>query len=477
MRGRRGRAVRSKQLVALAWAIAGLAIALTATGAGAFSLTSGGPTPPRVTGVSPKEGPAAGGSAVTITGSGFVDVQAVEFSGIPAASFEVNSSTSITATTPAATTGVTYVTVTTADGGTSGVGGKDHFVFGKPTVTAVSPAEGPVQGGSRVTITGSGFAVGSGETVFRFSKTPGSSVECASSTSCTVLAPAGRPRAVDVKASVGRASSHKNPPGDLFTYVPVPDVKTISPKSGPAAGGTLVTITGKAFIDVRSVQFGTTAVSYEVHSPTDISAVAPPGTSGEVPVSVTTASGAAPVTHRARFKYGLPTVTAIGPAHGPAGGGNSVAISGSGFALGSDKTAFRFGKTDSALVYCSSTTSCTASPPSEPGRTIDVRAHVGKFTSKKNRPDDLYTYVPAPTVNKLTPGNGTTAGGATVTLTGKSFIDVLSVHFGATSVAFTVDSDTTITVTSPAGSGAVPVTVTTASGTSAQTQGATFHYR
>jgi hypothetical protein len=39
--------------------------------------------------------------------------------------------------------------------------------------------------------------------------------------------------------------------GDRFTYVAAPAVTSISPTSGPAAGGTSVTITGTGFYGVR----------------------------------------------------------------------------------------------------------------------------------------------------------------------------------------------------------------------------------
>ena len=57
---------------------------------------------PAVTGLSPAFGPLAGGTSVTITGTGFTEVSGVTFGSIPATSFTVNSDTSITATSPVA---------------------------------------------------------------------------------------------------------------------------------------------------------------------------------------------------------------------------------------------------------------------------------------------------------------------------------------------------------------------------------------
>ncbi len=71
-----------------------------------------------------------------------------------------------------------------------------------------------------------------------------------------------------------------------------------------------------------------------------------------------------------------------------------------------------------------------------------------------------------PTVSGINPKSGPEAGSTSVTITGTGFTDATGVSFGSTAASgFTVDSDTQITATSPAGSGTVDVTVTTPNGT------------
>ena len=83
-----------------------------------------------------------------------------------------------------------------------------------------------------------------------------------------------------------------------------PAVTKSKPKSGSAAGGTLVTITGAAFKAPASVSFGTTPASeVTIVSATTIQAVAPPGSAGTVDVTVTTAAGTSPVNAKVHFKY------------------------------------------------------------------------------------------------------------------------------------------------------------------------------
>ena len=174
-----------------------------------------GPPPP-VEKLSPKRGSAAGGTSVTIKGTELAEVTTVKFGSASATSFTVNSATSITARSPAGTTGLVDVTVTTPDG-TSAISTKDRFTFGSPTVTGLSPNTGSKVGGTPVTVTGTGFALGS-TTVLKFKNTLGTSVNCTTTTTCTVIAPAAaKAGTVDVRATVSGKTSRKAP-ADHFTY-------------------------------------------------------------------------------------------------------------------------------------------------------------------------------------------------------------------------------------------------------------------
>ena len=175
---------------------------------------------PAVKRLSVKKGPAAGGTAVTITGSGFTGVSEVSFGGTTATQVTVLSSTSMTVLSPPSASGNDEVTVTTPNG-TSPPTNKDRFKYLAPTITAVDPGSGSKLGDTLVTVKGTGFAQGTTGTTFQFAKAQATSVSCSSTTSCTMLAPAAkRAGAVDVKATVAGMKSHKSSPADLFTYGP-----------------------------------------------------------------------------------------------------------------------------------------------------------------------------------------------------------------------------------------------------------------
>lgn len=82
-----------------------------------------------------------------------------------------------------------------------------------------------------------------------------------------------------------------------------PVLASIAPASGPASGGTSVTLTGSELTDATGVRFGATpARNFTVNSATSITATAPAG-SGVVDVTVTTPSGTTATTAATRFTF------------------------------------------------------------------------------------------------------------------------------------------------------------------------------
>jgi len=284
--------------------------------------------------------------------------------------------------------------VATNEGATS-YGGDQAFetLPNPPEVASVSPDAGLEAGGTAVTIAGTRFAEA---TAVKFGSIKAAHFTINSSTSITATAPAETAGTVAVTvANAGGVSPTS--PGDAFTYVApghAPTITALSTRSGPAAGGTVVTVTGTSFTGVTAVKFGAVnAASYKVNSATSITAESPAQTTGTVEVSVTTPNGESGLTSKSRFTFGSPTVTGVSPNTGPKGGGTSVVVTGSGFAPGGGATTFVFGKASATAVNCTSTTTCTMlSPAVAKTRAVDVRAKAGGKTSKKSPPADQFIY-------------------------------------------------------------------------------------
>ncbi|MHB1878261.1 MAG: penicillin acylase family protein, partial [Acidimicrobiales bacterium] len=111
---------------------------------GAFNNFTYFPISSSITGVSPAQGPAGGGSTVVITGHNLTGATAVDFGNQAASSFQVVSSTEITAVAPAGTGTVDIRVVTPADPGGTAANSFDRFTYvASPATTSV---EQPVAG-------------------------------------------------------------------------------------------------------------------------------------------------------------------------------------------------------------------------------------------------------------------------------------------------------------------------------------------
>ncbi|MFF7943511.1 beta strand repeat-containing protein [Nocardia gamkensis] len=398
---------------------------------------------PTITSLFPAAGPTTGNNNVTITGTGFSFVTTVRF-GTVATTFTVDSTTQITAIAPPGG-GTVPVTVITNPGGTSN--GVPYTYSGIPSLSGVSPTQGPGPGGNTITITGTNLTAA---TAVTFGASPATSFTVNSSTQITAVAPPG---SGTVQVTVTTPGGTSN--GVSYTYLPVPTLTSITPGSGPAAGGTTVILTGTNLTGTTAVTFGATAAtSFTVNSSTQITAIAP-ASSGTVQVTATTAGG---TSNGVPYTYvPAPALTSVTPNSGPAAGGTTVTLTGTGL---SAATSVRFGATATSFTVVSATQiTAVASPGSG---TVQVTVITPGGTSN----GVPYTYAGVPSLSGVSPSLGPAAGGNTVTITGTNLTAATAVSFGATpATSFTVNSSTQITAVVPPGfAGAANITVTTPGG-------------
>jgi IPT/TIG domain len=204
----------------------------------------------------------------------------------------------------------------------------------RPAITGLSPVSGVFAGGTLVTITGTGFT---GATSVDFGSAPATDVTVHGDTQVTALSPAGT-GIVDVSVTTPGGTSPTTG-ADGYTYVSaasLPVVTSISPRSGPGAGGTLVTITGTGLTDATGVFFGSASASFFNKGPTELQAVAPPHTAGQFDVTVQNASGTSPLVGPDRYTYLLPVITSVTPDTGFEAGGTHIKIIGHDFTGATD---------------------------------------------------------------------------------------------------------------------------------------------
>ncbi|MDR0213064.1 MAG: IPT/TIG domain-containing protein [Comamonas sp.] len=414
-------------------------------------------------------GPTAGGTSVTITGTNFVNSvpPTVTFGGTAGTNVTVVSSTSMIVTTPSHAAGLVSVGLTTS-GGSAPISGSFTFVD-PPTVTGVTPSQGAGSGGTSVTITGTDFTNVSD---VLFGSTSAQSFSVKSATSITAIAPAGSGTVHVRVAAVGGTSGTSA--ADQFTYANIPTVTSVTPNQGPTSGGGVITINGSNFVaGATVVSFGAVpATGVNVSSSTSLTANIPGGSAGTVDITVTTAAGTSTASANDQYTYvAEPTLTGASPVSGPTGGGTSVTLTGTGFTPGTTVT---FGGISASGVTFNSATSITVTTPSHAAGLVNVVATIAGGSSTQ---PVSFTYVAPPTVTAVAPQSGPTTGGTSVVITGTNFSGVTSVTFGGVAAAsVTVNSITTITATSPGGSGTVDIQVQTQGGTSSTGPADRFTY-
>jgi hypothetical protein len=333
---------------------------------------------PVVSSVSPSQGTASGGTTVTVTGTGFTGATAVRFATKTATSFTVNSSTQITAVSPSGT-GTVNVTVTTSQG-TSTQQVPFTYVT-PPALSGLSPGQGPVSGGSTVTLTGTNLT---GATAVQFDNAA-ASFTVNSSTQITALTPAHAAGAATVTVTTPGGTS--NPL--TFTYLAPPSVTGLSPNQGPASGGTIVTLTGTNLTGATAVRFdNAAAASFTVNSSTQITALTPAHAAGAATVTVTTPGGTSnPLT----YSYlAAPTLSSLAPAQGASHAGTLITLTGSNLTTA---TGVRFGSTPASFTVVSPT-QITAVAPAGPAGPVTVTATTPAGTSNHL----TYTRTDAPAI-------------------------------------------------------------------------------
>jgi hypothetical protein len=387
---------------------------------------------PTIASVSPNGGPLAGGTTVTITGTGFDTangINNVSFGGSSCGGVAALTATSFTCVTTAHAAGAVDVIVTNNDGDLQAVTGTGLFTYrNAPSVTSAAPTAGPLAGGTTIAVTGTGFVTGATVSVGGVACSSPTVLSGTSLTCVTGVHAAGATTIV-----VTNPDTQVSAAGGSFTYQAAPTITSIDRNAGGLAGGAAVTITGTGFVTGATVSIGTFVCnSLTVVTSTSITCT----TTGTAPagaqnVVVTNADGQSASLTNGFTYQAPPTITSLNPVGGDPAGGTIVFFVGTGFDTVNGVSSITIGGTACGTINVVSSTSvrCTTGARAA-ASDLDVVITNNDGNSQSATLSNAFSYQAAPTVSATSPIGGPLAGGTTITLTGTNFSSGATVTIG-----------------------------------------------
>lgn len=423
-----------------------------------------------VTGAYPLTGPEGGGTAVTITGPGFLGSETIVCQ-FGAAGFRVAGRwlgrTAFECDTPSQRPGRVRLAVSTNGQQFTDVGLAFDYQP-QATVQSVSPRSGSVHGGTQVAVRGAGF-VNSTEIACRLGERVGEA-QYVDPTLVLCRAPGvevmhqenGSYSVFVGVANNGIDFTAAENPGAKFQYVPSFELLSIEPSSGPATGGTILHIDGVGFATAGNVSCVVNGLEIEalMENAERLACVTPPvAIAGLVDVRLTN-NRVEMTSTKASFRYHLPIeVSSIYPTSVPESGGSRLLVTGSGFTdTGALACVFVFPSATLQATQIGSTASYISDsliscPSPEGGGVGPVHLHVtnnGVDISDSRVP---FSVTSKSTVTTLWPTSGSTDGGTSVRVQGTGFFNSTTAFckfgdYDIVSVDTVLDS-TSIVCTSP----------------------------
>ncbi len=397
----------------------------------------------------PSEGPADGGTPITVRGAGFAAGTRLLIGGRQAQDVRVLDERTLLAVTPPGAPGPRDVTAVN-DSGTGSLR-RGYRYAAAPTITRCTPpvaVEGPA---FDLVVSGRGLDLGT------FAVTPGTAEVLGTPSDGEArlrFTPLGTgPVSVSFQGPGGTASRAAclwvQSAADLAD--PTPRVLSVTPSSGTAAGGDNVSAIALGFEgavpDAMTVTVGGAAATQVsvTGQGREIDFRTPPGAMGPADVVIRGPQGQA--TAPAAFRYVTDvSLTSVDPTFGPAEGGTLVQIEG----VGLDQVREVFVGPLPAIVVAgpSATAVRVRTAPCSPGRQ-DVTVVTGAGR-RVVLPGAFVFGATAPDLVAVTPGTGSRAGGTLVSIAGSGFVPGVIVRFGTGTATILDDGDPArLTVRSP----------------------------
>lgn len=270
-------------------------------------------TQPQLNVIVPNTGSTAGGDTITIAGSNLTG-SSVTLGGVPATVVS-RGPVSVTATTPSGSAGPPVDVVVTTPNGSATLSAAFTYADPPPppSVSAISPSSGTMNGGTQFVVSGTGFRpgavvsfggppapIGTGTLATTMAVTNNAGV-CGSGVPlpCIIATtPAYTQGTADVVVTnmdpatgVIDSGSGSSTLTQGYTFVFAPSISNVTPSSGTVSGGNTVTIQGLNFVSGAQVLVGGQQAVVQNLTSTSITAVVSANAAGTSPVVVVNPDG------------------------------------------------------------------------------------------------------------------------------------------------------------------------------------------
>lgn len=199
------------------------------------------PGAPVIAKVDPDEGPSSGTQVVTISGQHLGEAWMVLFGDTPAMDLFVIDDGTLQVTVPPRPAGIVDVTVRSVERPDATLAAAYRYVA-EVSLSAISPAQGPAQGGTAVMVSGSGFLPGTQFVVGDRLAIGATVIDEHTASFLTPPGTAGKVNVFAVNADGQGKLSH------AFWYRTPPLLQSVTPATGPTGGAPPVTLTGTGLL-------------------------------------------------------------------------------------------------------------------------------------------------------------------------------------------------------------------------------------
>lgn len=418
--------------------------------------------PLAITRVYKTTGEPQGGERVAIYGEGLQPGAVVTFDGKPGDAVLVLDDKQLNVTVPEHSPGLVDITVLLPDGQSATLEAAYLYV-GPLELYAITPSISSIDGGVEVEVQGAGF---DSDTRILVGGRMLEDTRRLDDTTIRGKVPSRLMNEAGLTSVIASNGFEQRTLENAFTYTVPVSLKGLDPTSGPATGGTLVTLKGRGLTMDHIVRFGGTVAENVADSsitrPGESLVVrVPPGTHGPVDVTLATAPGLDPTETLSQAFFHvdsdrLPGVLWAGhafPAAGSRSGNDQVAISVRGLTA-TDGLKVHFGQVEAQvlLIVQESGTLLVEAPPGEVG---DVALVVSRNGVEANAL--TYTYLEPLELTRVQPESGPLTG-QDIVLIGKGLDKRAVVKVGGKVASYRSGDNTALTIKAqPASPGAVDI--------------------